>query len=1574
MAGIKHWYLMVVLFTILTTGSYGKLLAQCDFSVSAAMQKESDCQSNGVVLVTLSGVDVDNGNVELHDAKFGIESTATGGFVLTPTANGGVIGNVPPGTYKITVQAFCRKANSWVVKIFSPVTVTGSYTVPNINKVYVVSADIQKSLKCEPTGVIPINVEGGRPPYTITISAAPLGYAGPTTFTRPTEGVIAIPDLPAGSYAFSISDACTYTLYGIKATVGEVQPSYAVGTVTPVVCATGGVIPITVKDGAAPYTVEMVAKPAAYTGAETFTIAADGTLNITDLPAGTYTFNVKDKCHEETLTASVNKLTFSVSQGAVTGTTTCDASGSVSIAIEGGQAPYTVAITSAPPCFALPWSQTYPASGTEVIGGLCEGVYTIEVKDDCGTTEVLSGITVAAVHMEVNLKSEKLATACCAADGEQIIEIEGGKEPYKVSLVSADTPYYINPGAQKVSNAGNYTISGLAPGTYIFEIEDECREIRQVLFTIGYKPMTVTVKALLGSLECLATGGLQLSIKNGKPPYKIEMVSYPPAYTGQTTFTTVAGTYTIGSLLEGAYTLTVTDACGEAVKAAGVIADLPAEFPFDFYYDYFLPPSSIDRTCKKVRIRRNINISGSLGSLWNSNPGDYYEVAFREDTDPFIVEGTLSWRPLNTSRDTTLTLSRTYCQLREQNGYVVAYLRVKNDVTFLCNVATDTIRMADLEVKLGTPYNQSCTGYSIKLEHYTDQRGLFCYPYTWKLLPLGSSTPIKTSGAPINTSASQTVTDIPYGDYVFELTDSEGCSWYSDAFSYHWSPSPTVALATKRDCGTYTAVFTIEDLCPPFDWYVTNRSNVTIAGKTNVMVTGVSEEVPGLQYGDSYRLKVVYGGGKDTTILIKETATLHHNYQISFEPYYCLPDTGQGAIFIHRDSTMPSFEKGSIIAFISGPTTPLHTLIPIETDSTGKVFPFSTDPLAYSFQPILPGQYEFTLTDTCGIVHSLIIRYEVATLAGLGYTKDETCEGIKVYPEGTIYLGNIPQPTYFRISAAPTGIAIDPNSVAPPSYLFLPESGTYEIQVSAEDSPTSCPFDKFLIEYTKRSVSLDADSTEAYVCEAGSVGFIKIVRKDGIGPFEYELFDQGVSVGKNATGKFSHGSPGNTYTICIRDKGCKVSFEQNITVVNLANERLIYGATGYCPGNVIELNSLSVNTNGYSWEGPNGFTSTDQHPRIPNADSTNQGVYTLSIQPEGCTGPIKQAIEVSDFKPEVPMASPVNIVCLNAKASPLSATVSSADNVLKWYDRNGITPLSSAPVPSTAAVDTVTYYVSQVNTVWGCEGDKIPVQAAISDVPAINLLAEAPAVCPGMIPTIVLPQTHAGYTYSLYNAQSGGNLLGVGYSLGDTVKIRSSMSVMSSATFYVEVIDRNACISPDRKVVTVSTENYLEIKPDVIPEYKRGKPYEVQLQSNAVEPAAYSTASGLPPGFTLSTSGLITGNAPSNGYIDAKSFDVRLVDANGCAATKLYKLKSEPFIPNTFTPDGDGYNDVFMKGHHLIIFDRLGVVIFEGNDGWDGRRNNGKKAPPDTYFYILDYRHEDSTISKRKGYITVLER
>ena len=86
------------------------------------------------------------------------------------------------------------------------------------------------------------------------------------------------------------------------------------------------------------------------------------------------------------------------------------------------------------------------------------------------------------------------------------------------------------------------------------------------------------------------------------------------------------------------------------------------------------------------------------------------------------------------------------------------------------------------------------------------------------------------------------------------------------------------------------------------------------------------------------------------------------------------------------------------------------------------------------------------------------------------------------------------------------------------------------------------------------------------------------------------------------------------------------------------------------------------------------------------------------------------------------------------------------------------------------------------------------------------------------------------------------------------------------------------------------------------------------------------------------------------------------------------------FVPNAFSPDGDGYNDVLMvNGNHITemtmaIYNRWGEKVFETNDqsiGWDGFYK-GALLPADVYGYYMQCTCDGGGTLSLKGNITLL--
>ncbi|MFZ9955582.1 MAG: gliding motility-associated C-terminal domain-containing protein [Flavobacteriales bacterium] len=104
---------------------------------------------------------------------------------------------------------------------------------------------------------------------------------------------------------------------------------------------------------------------------------------------------------------------------------------------------------------------------------------------------------------------------------------------------------------------------------------------------------------------------------------------------------------------------------------------------------------------------------------------------------------------------------------------------------------------------------------------------------------------------------------------------------------------------------------------------------------------------------------------------------------------------------------------------------------------------------------------------------------------------------------------------------------------------------------------------------------------------------------------------------------------------------------------------------------------------------------------------------------------------------------------------------------------------------------------------------------------------------------------------------------------------------------------------------------------------------------------------------------------------DTIPVQLNIIDSHGCLDSVVHNViirtNTTIFVPNAFTPNGDGVNDAFIprginfgeQGYEFIVFDRWGEVIFKTNNStepWDGKRNNTMQdAQIDVYVWKVTY-------------------
>lgn len=207
-------------------------------------------------------------------------------------------------------------------------------------------------------------------------------------------------------------------------------------------------------------------------------------------------------------------------------------------------------------------------------------------------------------------------------------------------------------------------------------------------------------------------------------------------------------------------------------------------------------------------------------------------------------------------------------------------------------------------------------------------------------------------------------------------------------------------------------------------------------------------------------------------------------------------------------------------------------------------------------------------------------------------------------------------------------------------------------------------------------------------------------------------------------------------------------------------------------------------------------------------------------------------------------------------------------------------------------------------------------------------------------------------------------------------------------TISLTITTSSGCTSTTSQTFTASENEVLESPTvDAGSDQEISRGVTIELNPNVVIPSGQELAASLwtsnPPGAfvgqNINPNALITGAQPSE-----DSYLTLTVTTNlGCQGQDSLLVEvREPGagdIPNVFTPNGDGFNDVFQidilknePGAKVQIFNRWGSLVYSTfdyfNNPWDGRYN-GEPAPAGVYYYVITFPDNRNEI---EGSVTLL--
>ena len=483
-------------------------------------------------------------------------------------------------------------------------------------------------------------------------------------------------------------------------------------------------------------------------------------------------------------------------------------------------------------------------------------------------------------------------------------------------------------------------------------------------------------------------------------------------------------------------------------------------------------------------------------------------------------------------------------------------------------------------------------------------------------------------------------------------------------------------------------------------------------------------------------------------------------------------------------------------------------------------------------------------------------------------------------------------------------------------------------------------------------------------------------------------------------------------------------------------------------GNVVFTNTTLSNEviTGYQWNFGDGTTSTLFEP---THFYTSTGLYfpkLISYTRSGCTDTTIAAVPIRVVKtPEISSTQSANgcvPLTMNFNGNLINADTSSID--WKWSFSDGVTVNGRQLSPIIYRNGGIFNYMLTATNSSGCidttfgnfEAFSKPVINAGSDIlicqgtgqtitatgaPTFTWSPSVGLSCINCSSPIATPDSARDYTVTGMSAQGCTNTdvvrVSVKYpfvmqgGLRDTLCIGQSglLSVSGAATYaWSPTAGLNVATGANVTASPRATTNYMVIGKDDKNCFSDTAYFPVKVYPIPTVTAGANKTINVGQTITLTptmsadvtsvkwspTSWVVNSATPS---ITVKPnletlYTVKVTNPGGCTASASVNIfvlcnGANVFIPNTFSPNGDGANEVFYpRGTGLFtikqarIFNRWGEEVFarysfKANDeslGWDGTLK-GQKLGSDVYVYMIEIQCDNNTTMVYKGNIALIK-
>ncbi|MFY7885838.1 MAG: PKD domain-containing protein, partial [Dolichospermum sp.] len=539
----------------------------------------------------------------------------------------------------------------------------------------------------------------------------------------------------------------------------------------------------------------------------------------------------------------------------------------------------------------------------------------------------------------------------------------------------------------------------------------------------------------------------------------------------------------------------------------------------------------------------------------------------------------------------------------------------------------------------------------------------------------------------------------------------------------------------------------------------------------------------------------------------------------------------------------------------------------------------------------------------------------------------------------------------------------------PVIYHVYKQSGLYvPIATLLTNSLNNCSVlikgvDTIKVDYLKAGFRHSSLST----CGNTSVQFTDTSRKYlPIVSWRWNFGDGTFSTLQNPTKNYSATNNWRIQLVVTSASGCSDTITRNIFIkVNTTPSANINAASTACTNRPVQFDAQYVSADTVSiinWSFTNGVVLTGTSV---NNIYLNTGSYTTTLivgTLYGCQDTVTKTIIINQ-SPTITASADATICKGQTKQLNVTGTTS-----YSWFPLDGSLSCTTCANPIAKPLTTTQYIVTGTNN-FGCTAvDSVIIKVA---QPITVSVSPNDTICIGQTASL---SVSGATTYA--------------WSPAATLNNTSGQFVIATPTqttrYRVIGFDNYNCFQ-DTGYVTVAVGQYPLIQLE----------NDKTLATGTLLPLNYTTTNGPLTSWRWTPNTNISCDDCALPIATVKN-DIcyTLTGANiyKCAnkdtiCIKVFCENTQVFIPNTFTPDNDGINDIFMvrgTGIKSIksfrIFNRWGQVIFErGNitpnnpsQGWDGKVK-GTVALPDVYVYTCEVVCENNVTYTYKGNVAIIK-